>query len=421
MADTKTQDQFSTGAQDYERAAERFRPIFARIAEGARQREQDRSLPVEQIRWLKEAGFGALRVPQAYGGAGFSLPQLVQIWIELAAADSNIVQALRGHFAFVEDKLNAPPSPERDGWFKRFVEGDLVGNGWTEVGAVKIGDVITKVSPSGDHWRLDGAKYYSTGSIFADWIDVFAQRTDNGGFVIAAVSTHQPGVKQSDDWRGFGQRTTGSGNSVFEDARVEAENVIDFDKRFKYQTALYQLNLLAVLAGVAKAAEREGAEAVRSRTRIYSHGNADRVSADSQNQQVIGEVSAWAYAAAATAIRAAVPSQAAYLARFGGDAEAERQANIAAEIESAQAQVIVSELALRAATHLFNALGASGVDLGLSLDRHWRNARTASSHNPLIYKARIIGDWSINGTEPPYVWQIGQGPAAQQPSTAAAS
>jgi hypothetical protein len=48
--------------------------------------------------------------------------------------------------------------------------------------------------------------------------------------------------------------------------------------------------------------------------------------------------------------------------------------------------------------------------VGKSLDRHWRNARTVSSHNPVIYKARIVGDWAINGTEPPFVWQIGNGP-----------
>ena len=65
---------------------------------------------------------------------------------------------------------------------------------------------------------------------------------------------------------------------------------------------------------------------------------------------------------------------------------------------------------LGSATRFFNALSASATGVGKALDRHWRNARTVSSHNPLIYKARIIGDWEINGTEPPYVWQIGAGP-----------
>ncbi|MEN9986825.1 MAG: hypothetical protein RI925_2327, partial [Pseudomonadota bacterium] len=77
------------------------------------------------------------------------------------------------------------------------------------------------------------------------------------------------------------------------------------------------------------------------------------------------------------------------------------------EIDSAKAQVVVAELALRASTDLFNALGASAAVADKQLDRHWRNARTVATHNPLIYKAKVIGDWVINGTEPPYVWQIG--------------
>ena len=398
---------------DYEALAARFRPIFQRIAAGAVEREQSRSLPYEPIQWLKEAGFGAVRVPVEYGGGGASLPQLFELLIELAEADSNVPQALRGHFAFAEDRLNATPGPARDLWFKRFVDGDIVGCAWTEIGNVAIGDVITKVSPNGDGWRLNGEKFYSTGSLFSDWIDVYAQRSDNGGDVIAAVRTRQPGIVQSDDWDGFGQRTTGSGTSRFIDAEVDAENIIDFATRFKYQTAFYQLVLLATLAGIGRAALRDVAHQVRERKRIYSHGNAQRVSEDSQVQQVVGEVAAWVYAAEASALKAAQPAQRAYLARFSGDEGLERAANVAAELESAKAQVVVSELIQRATTELFNALGASDVRQGKSLDRHWRNARTVSSHNPVIYKARIVGDWEINGTEPPFVWQIGNGPASK--------
>ncbi|AIS12775.1 monooxygenase [Pseudomonas chlororaphis subsp. aurantiaca] len=395
---------------DYETLAGRFRPIFSRIAAGAVAREQSRSLPYEAILWLKEVGFGAVRVPVEYGGGGASLPQLFQLLIELAEADSNVPQALRGHFAFAEDRLNAAPGPARDLWFKRFVDGDIVGCAWTEIGNVAIGDVITQVSPDGDKWRLNGEKFYSTGSIFSDWIDVYARRSDTGGDVIAAVRTRQPGIVQSDDWDGFGQRTTGSGTAHFVDAEVEAENLIDFATRFKYQTAFYQLVLLATLAGIGRAAVRDVAHEVRNRKRIYSHGNAPRVSEDAQVQQVVGEISALVYAAEASAVRAAEPAQQAYLARFAGNDEAERAANVAAEIQSATAQVVVTELIQRATSELFNALGASDIRQGKALDRHWRNARTVSSHNPVIYKARIVGDWAINGSEPPFVWQIGNGP-----------
>lgn len=401
----------STGT-DYAQLAARFRPIFARIAEGAVERERTRSLPFEPIRWLKEAGFGAVRVPLAYGGAGASLAQLFQLLIELAEADSSVPQALRGHFAFVEDRLNAHAAAPQDKWFARFVAGELVGNAWTEVGAVQIGEVLTRVSHKDGRWVVNGQKYYSTGSIFADWIDLFAQRDDNGRNVIAAVSTHQSGVLQSDDWDGFGQRTTGSGTSVFSDAVVEEENLLDFDTRFKYQTAFYQLVLIAVLAGSGRAALRDFSREVRQRTRIFSTGNAPRVSQDPQVLQVIGKASAQVYAAEATALRAAAAAQRAYETHFGNDAAAEHAANVAAELESAQAQVVIAELALRVSSDLFNALGASATSEKKQLDRHWRNARTAASHNPLIYKERIIGDWEVNGSEPPYVWQIGSGPAA---------
>lgn len=400
----------SVGA-DYEALAERFRPIFQRIAAGAVEREHGRSLPHEPIKWLKEAGFGAVRVPREYGGGGASLPQLFLLLVELAEADSNVPQALRGHFAFAEDRLNAQPGPARDLWFKRFVAGDIVGCAWTEIGSVAIGDVLTKVSPDGAQWKLNGEKFYSTGSVFSDWIDVYAQRSDTGGDVIAAVRTRQPGIEQSDDWDGFGQRTTGSGTSRFIDAEVESDNLIDFSTRFKYQTAFYQLVLLATLAGIGRAAVRDTAHEVRQRKRIYSHGNAPRVSEDAQVQQVLGEISALVYAAEASALRAAEPAQRAYLARFAGDEAREHAANVDAEIESATAQVVVTELIQRATTELFNALGASDIRQGKALDRHWRNARTVSSHNPVIYKARIVGDWAINGNEPPFVWQIGNGPS----------
>lgn len=402
-------EELSTGT-DYEALAARFRPLFQRIAEGALERERTRALPHEPIAWLKQAGFGAVRVPKKHGGAGASLPQLFQLLVELAEADSNLPQALRGHFAFAEDRLNAPPGAAREVWFRRFVAGELVGNAWTEVGDVAMGDVITRISQKNGRWVANGRKFYSTGSIFADWVDLYARRADNDADVIAAVSTHQPGVRHFDDWDGFGQRTTGSGTSTYEDAVVEPENIIPFETRFKYQTAFYQLFHLATLAGIGRAVERDVAQEVRQRKRIFSTGNAKHVSEDAQVLQVVGEISARVYAAEAAALRATLPAQRAYEARFRDDVEAERQANIEAEIESAQGQIVISELVLQAATDLFNTLGASGASGAKQLDRHWRNARTVASHNPLIYKARIVGDWRVNGTEPPYVWQIGAGP-----------
>jgi alkylation response protein AidB-like acyl-CoA dehydrogenase len=408
---------------DYDSLLDRFRPIFLSIAAGANAREQDHQLPYAEIKQLTAAGFGALRVPVADGGFGATLPQLFRLLTELAAADSSIPQALRGHFAFVEDRL-VSTGAQRDVWLARFVAGEIAGNSWTEVGTVKIGDVITQVTPNpavaadgSGAFLINGTKYYSTGSIFADWIDTFAQRTEidaNGDTVkvnvIALVNARQSGVTHRDDWDGFGQQTTGSGTSTFTDAVVEAENIIDFDTRFKYQTAFYQGVLLAVLAGSIKAAEREIATEVRNRTRIFSHGNAGSFSEDPQILQVVGEVSSAAYAAFATVEAAARALQGAYEGAFLGDDVEEERRNDIAELETAQAQVILSDLATRATSNIFNATAASGVSTKKNLDRHWRNARTAANHNPWVFKARIVGDHSVNGTLPPRIWAIGAGP-----------
>ena len=398
----------STGA-DYSQLAAAFRPIFARIAEGAVSRERDRTLPEEPIRWLKEAGFGTLRIPKEKGGWGASLPQLVDLLTELAEADSNLPQALRAHFAFVEDRINQPDSPDRDLWFRRFVDGELVGNGWTEVGAVKLGDVITRVTPAQDGWRLDGEKFYSTGTLFADWIDVYARRSDDQRDVIAVVSTHQQEVEREDDWDGFGQRLTGSGATRFKQARVDQAHVYDFSERFRYQTAFYQHVLLATLAGIGLAVERDAAEGVRKRTRMYSHGNAAVPRDDAQVLQVVGEISSRAWAVRAAVQQAAVSLQRAYEAHASGDEALIARLNAEAEVDAGRAQVVASELVPQAATELFNALGASDTRTGKALDRHWRNARTVASHNPVIYKARDVGNWRVNGTPPTFIWQIGDG------------
>lgn len=398
----------STGT-DYDALAAAFRPIFTRIAQGAAEREQQRILPDEPIRWLKEAGFGTLRIPREKGGWGASLPQLSALLIELAQADSNLPQALRAHFAFVEDQLNQPDSAGRDRWFRRFLDGELVGSGWTEIGAVKLGEVNTRVTPTEGGWRLDGEKFYSTGALYADWIDVFARRSDTASDVIALVSTQQTGVVREDDWDGFGQRLTGSGTTRFTGARVETEHVYDFAQRFRYQTAFYQHVLLATLAGIGLAVERDAAQGVKHRSRMYSHGNAAVPRDDAQVLQVVGQISSWAWATRAAVLQAAESLQQAYVAHVSDDEALIARRNQLAEVEAAQAQVIASDWIPRAATELFNALGASDTRTRLALDRHWRNARTVASHNPVIYKARNIGNWLVNGEAPTFIWQIGNG------------
>jgi len=289
-----------------------------------------------------------------------------------------------------------------------------VGNAWNEIGQVEIGDVATRVTAAQDgKLRINGQKYYSTGTIFADWIDLFALDETTDQHVIAAVSTQAQGIDIVDDWDGFGQKTTGSGTLTLNNVEIERDHILVFENRFKYQTAFYQVVHLATLAGIAQSAVQTFKQEVRQRTRIYSHGNASLVREDAQILQIIGKASAQAYAAQSIALSTAEALDAAYLQHFQNDEQAELDANQRAELVSAQGQVVIAELVLNLSSELFNALGASASSTDKQLDRFWRNARVVASHNPLVYKQKVIGDWEVNQAPLPYVWQIGNSPLAR--------
>jgi alkylation response protein AidB-like acyl-CoA dehydrogenase len=385
---------------------EKYAAVFDSVGAGAAERERDRELPFAQIRELADAGFGAVRVPVESGGDGATLRQLFLLLTRLSAADPHIPQALRGHFAFVEDRLRAAEGPDRDRWLRRFTAGELVGNAVTEIGSVAVGTTGTRLDAADDgSWRITGRKYYTTGSIFADWIDASAV-TPEGVEVAALVATAQDEVTVTDDWDGFGQRLTGSGTAEFAGARVEADAVYDFSTRFPYQTAFYQLTLNAVLAGIAAAAERDVVAQLQGRARVFSHGAAPASRNDPQLLETVGRISAAASAASALTLAAASVLDEAAAAPSDDPALVARLKR-EAELEVSRAQIVVSELALRAATALFDPLGASATSTSKALDRHWRNARTVASHNPVAFKARIVGDAAVNDAEPPYEWYVG--------------
>ncbi len=392
---------------DYDALVAPFRPIFADIAEDAKRRDQERNLPFEAITKLKESGFGAVRLPRENGGRGASLPQFFNLLIELSEADSNITQALRAHFGFTEDILNSRSPEHRARWFERIARGEIIGSAWSEIGpGAGLDRFSTHLAEKNGNLVLNGAKYYTTGSLFADWIDVGASDAAGEG-VAVAVKRDAAGVEVIDDWDGFGQVLTASGTATFQDVAILPDQVVVDDERFKYGAAFYQLVHLATLAGIGRAITNDVAKAVGERKRTYTHAAASRSSQDPQVLQVVGRIRAAAYAAGAIVLQAANSLERAFAARFVDAPEAEEVANALAELETAQAQTVVSDLILEASTLLFDALGASATKKPAGLDRHWRNARTLASHNPRIYKHRIIGDFAVNGTPPPYQWRIG--------------
>lgn len=390
---------------NYEQLAQQYRPLFADIRAGAIERELQRQLPFEQIAWLKQSGFTALRVPKSAGGQGATLPELFNLLIELGEADSNLVQSIRGHLGFVENVLSSGNNTWRDTWLSRLGRGEIVGPAWSETGEARQSTFSTRIQRSGNQWQLNGKKFYTTGSLYSDWIDVGLTDENNQG-VSVTVSRTAPGVTVLDDWDGFGQTLTASGTAIFDNVVIQDDDINE-EAHFKYSPAFFQLVHLATIAGLGRAQSSEVAALVAARKRTYSNGNASRAAQDAQILQVVGRLRGAAYSSGAIVLHAAHALERAFVAQQSGDQEQANHAVTIAELEVSQSLNVVTDLLVNASSILFDALGASATLKPLGLDRFWRNVRTLSSHNPRVYKDRIVGDFAVNGTLPPEQWRIG--------------
>jgi alkylation response protein AidB-like acyl-CoA dehydrogenase len=395
---------FSSPLISYEELAQRFRPIFAKIAEGAIAREQSRTLAFEAVTWLREAGFGALRIPQAYGGLGASLPQTFRLLIELGEADSNLPQIFRAHFAFVEERLNGRDEADRQRWFSLIVDGALFGAAMAE--KTEGTETTVTLTKDGDHWRLDGYKFYSTGTIYATWIVAVA--LEGTEYVSLVLPTTAPGVVIEDDWDGFGQRLTGSGTTRFNRVEIGADQIlrrisVEQPPKTSYIIAYYQLFHLAALAGIARAVVKDAIEFTRAKTRTFAVPGKSSPRHDPLVQSVIGRLASLSFTADTLVEGVANAIEDSYRAALNGQDATELYTS--ANVKAYQAQQIVIEQVLEATTLLFEIGGASAVSETRRLDRYWRNARTLASHNPAIQRERAIGDYWLNGTPPVGVLQ----------------
>ena len=378
----------------------RLAPIVETLRAEDPSAERERVLQHDAVAELRRIGILTLRVPRRYGGPGGSIRDVLSAVIQLASGSSNVAQALRAHFGFSERLLsNRAGDGERAEWFPKINAGLVVGNAITDArGRAPSSSETTVLADANGVLRLNGHKFYSTGTLYADAIAVSAIDAA-GNDVQVIVPTDRDGVELFDDWDGFGQRTTASGATRFTDveiAPVEVTTVSD-GAHLGHSTTFLQLYLAAVAAGIAAAVRRDAVEYVQTKARPAAHSVADRAGADPFVLHAVGEIAAAAAAAETLVLSAADTLDT--LVDSGSVDDAEALADAAVEV--AQAQLVAERLALQAAQRLFDTGGASATSRKLNLDRHWRNARTVASHNPLDYKAHAVGDFLVNGTTPP--------------------
>ncbi|MFU8927908.1 acyl-CoA dehydrogenase family protein [Acinetobacter puyangensis] len=367
------------------------------IAQGSAERERERKLPYEQIQRLAEARLLTFRIPKHYGGSGSTVREAVQFIIDVAAFDSNIAQALRPGFLFIEGLLARSSEEERKLWFSRYLAGQVVGNAGWEIGGAN-GAVATRIVRDGEYFRVNGSKYYSTGGLYSDWICAVAL-DENDHSVFFILPRNREGLELIDDFDAMGQRLTASGTTHLNNVIVYPEEILprglnDENKR-SIVTPFAQIFLGAVEAGIARNVLRDAVHFVQEKARPIKHSTAQRSVDDPYVQHAVGEISARAFAAEAAILRAAESIDAAW------DAELDEAAVNHAAVQVARAQFIAVESALKAAERLFDVGGASTTGRAHNFDRHWRNARTVANHNPRDWKAAAVGAFHLKDEQLP--------------------
>ncbi|WP_277964370.1 acyl-CoA dehydrogenase family protein [Pseudomonas sp. RIT-To-2] len=384
----------------YEELRSRFSGIFQSISDGAVQREQNRELAYTAVNLLRDSGFGALRVPVSYGGAGASLPQLFRLVTDLAKADSNLAQIFRAHFSFVEGRLSLGDPDDQEYWFSKVVAGELWAAAMaerTDTSSFSVELLPADPRHPNDDFILHGTKYYSTGSLYADWTTVFAISGEESASIVVPINS--PGLTCEDDWDGFGQRLTGSGTTHFNRVRIDKKHIL---RRRPGRAAgnksiiatFHQLFHLATLAGICKAVLCDATLFVKSRTRTYGEPGHSSPKDDPVVQRIIGRLSSLAYSSWSLVMGAAEILEKVHQAELQNCID--ESYYVEAEIRTYQAQQIVIEQVLEATTLLFEVGGASATSNTRLFDRHWRNARTIASHNPTIYRERNVGSYYLN-------------------------
>lgn len=372
------------------------RELAAEFRVGAAERDRERRLPVAEIERFSQAGLWAITVPKEYGGAGVSTATLAEVTAIISAADSSIGQIPQNHFYMVEALRLSGSEEQKRHYFARILDGDRLGNAFTEIGTKTPVDYKTRFVERDGKLLLNGQKFYATGSLFAHIVVAVAKDAADRIHIVF-IDRATPGLQLIDDWSSFGQRSTGSGTVTFDDVEITPFQVVDHDGVFENPTPmgpLAQIVHAAVQVGLARGALDETVSYVRAHARPFFELNIDHGYEDPHTIHALGDVAIRVHAAEALLKRAGQ-----ILDEAVANPTAETVA--AASIAVAEVKAYGTEAAQLASNKLIELGGARSTLEGYGLDRFWRNARTHSLHDPVRWKYHHIGNYYLNGDLPP--------------------
>jgi len=371
--------------------------VAERLAKGAAQRDRERSLPVAELEIYSQSGLWALNVPKPFGGADASWTTIAEAVAIVSAVDPSLGQLIQNHLDFVDTVRTVGTEAQQRFFFTEVLKGLRTGNAYSEFGSRTAATFETRIERRGDEYVVSGRKFYCSGAYLAHMVPIIAVDAA-GRLYIAVANRNAPGLEVSNDWSSFGQRTTVSGTTTIEGVVLPAERVFALPERPSSNGPVCQIVHAAVDAGIARGALQETISFVRNFARSWIDSGQEHAWQDPLTISQIGDVAVRVRAADALLARAG---------RFVDAAVADTTAETVARasIAVAESKVLTTEAALLATNKLFELGGTRTVLAKLNLDRHWRNARVHTLHDPVRWKYNIVGNYYLNDARPPqHAW-----------------
>ncbi|GAA0830984.1 SfnB family sulfur acquisition oxidoreductase [Cupriavidus pauculus] len=380
-------------------ALDAARELAAIFADGASRRDRERILPWAELDRWSASGLGAITVPRAYGGADVSYATLAEVFAILSAADAALGQIPQNHFGLLGVLREIGTDAQKQRYYGEVLAGRRLGNAGPPRRSAASGTVLqsdTRLRRTPDGLRLTGTRFYSTGALFAHRVPVRALDDDDRA-VQVWVPRDAPGLTVIDDWSSFGQRTTASGTVTFDAVAVSEEDVLPI-WQLADRPGLFgptsQLIQAAIDQGIAQAAFDDALAFVRQYARPWIDAGVAHASDDPYLIGDVGRLAIDLHAAHAVLLEAGHTLD--EIAAAPVTARDSARASLAV----AEAKVLTTEVALAASEKLFELAGSSATRARHNLDRHWRNARTHTLHDPVRWKLHLIGNFHLNDVLP---------------------
>ncbi|WP_342148242.1 SfnB family sulfur acquisition oxidoreductase [Methylorubrum sp. SB2] len=371
--------------------------LARQFREGASERDRTHARPLTELDAFSQSGLWSINVPKAHGGPEVSYRTLAQVIAILAAADPSIAQIAQNHLGIVAAIRTVSDAGQQTELFAEVLAGTRFGNAFSEKSTKRAAEFETRFTDHGDHVIVRGQKFYASGALLAHLVPIVAL-DEQGRAWYAIADRDAPGLTVIDDWSSFGQRGTASGTVIIDDVRVEKHRLVPAWRGYEHPSAdgaIFQIIQAAVDAGIGREALDETIRFVREKARPWIDSGQERASDDPYTIRTVGDLTIRQHAAEALLDRAGLAIDAAV-------ATPTAESVAAAQIATAEAKVLTTEVALAAANTLFELSGTRSTLAEHNLDRHWRNARTHTLHDPVRWKVAIVGNHALNGVNPPF-------------------